>query len=143
MIDGVRFDRRALFYYLNESFGLSDDAKVRNVEIYVTVDGAKLDDNSGHVTIGFKICDKRAKYKVSGKYIYANVEGEKDDEQMDNLQSGIWCFPIVSIFAKNNKEMYEKCLRPISAYCAELRTVGVPAKGCRPSLVSEPQNVNS
>jgi hypothetical protein len=53
------------------------------------VDGAKLDDNYGHVTIRFKICDKRATHPVTGKYIiYTNAEGEKDDEHMDNLQSG-------------------------------------------------------
>jgi hypothetical protein len=93
------------------------------------VDGAKLDDNSGHVTIGYKICDKREKYPVTGKYIYTNTEGEKDDEHMDNLQSGAWCFTILSIFAKDNTETYEEYMHPISAYCEELRTVGVPEKG--------------
>jgi hypothetical protein len=108
---------RARFDYLIELFGLSDDAKVRNVKIYVTVDGAKLVDNSGHVTIEFKICDKRAKYPVTGKYIYTNAEGEKDYEHMDNLQSGARFFHIIYILAKNNKEMYEKYLRPTFTYC--------------------------
>jgi hypothetical protein len=68
------------------------------------VDGAKLDDNSGHVTIVFKICDKREKYPVTYKYIlYANAEGEKDDEHMDNVQSGAWCFPILSLFVKEQQ----------------------------------------
>jgi hypothetical protein len=44
-VDGVRFDMRALFEYPITSFGLSEDACHRNVEIYVTVDGAKLDAN--------------------------------------------------------------------------------------------------
>jgi hypothetical protein len=38
-VDGVRFDMRALFEYLLTSFGLSEDACHRNVEISVTVDG--------------------------------------------------------------------------------------------------------
>jgi hypothetical protein len=53
----------------------------------VTVDGANLDANSGHVTIGFKICDKSEKDPLTGKYIYTNAEGLKDDDHLDNLQS--------------------------------------------------------
>jgi hypothetical protein len=50
LVDGVRFNTRACFEYLIESFGLSEDAKHRNVEIAGTVDGARLDDNCQHVT---------------------------------------------------------------------------------------------
>jgi hypothetical protein len=103
MVDGIQFDMRAIFYYLIESFGLNDYTKVRNVEMYVTMDGAKLDDNSGHVTIGCKICDKRSEYPVAGKYIYANDEVHDDDEHVDKLQSGAWCFPILYILARDNK----------------------------------------
>jgi hypothetical protein len=39
-VDGFRFDMRALFEYLITSFGWSEDACHRNVEISVTVDGA-------------------------------------------------------------------------------------------------------
>jgi hypothetical protein len=70
LVDGVRFDMRALFGYLIESFGFGEDAKHRNVEIAVTVDGARLDDNCQHVTTGFKICDKLAKDPVTGKCIF-------------------------------------------------------------------------
>jgi hypothetical protein len=94
-VDGVSFDMRALFEYLITSFGLSEDVCHRNVEISVTVDGATLNAISGHVTIGFKICDKNAKDPVIGKYIYTNLEGFKDDDHLDNLQSGAWCFPIL------------------------------------------------
>jgi hypothetical protein len=106
------------------------------------VDGAKLD-NSGQVTIGFKICDKIAKYPVTGKYIYTNAKGEKDDEHIDNLQSGAWCFPIISIIVKDNKETYDKYLHPIFAYCEELHAFGVPNKGWKLCLVSEPQDMTS
>jgi hypothetical protein len=81
---------QALFEYLLPSFGLSEEACHRNVNIYVTVDGEKLDANSGHVTIGFKIYDKNAKDPVTGKYICTNLEGLKDDDHLDNLQSGAW-----------------------------------------------------
>jgi hypothetical protein len=101
-VDGVRFDMRVLFEYLITSFSLSEDACHRNVEISVTVDGAKLDVDSGHVIIGFKIRDKNSKYHVTGKYIYTNLDGLKDDNHLDNLQSGAWCFPVLSILAKDN-----------------------------------------
>jgi hypothetical protein len=143
MVDGVRFDMRALFECLITSCGLSEEACHRNVEIYVAFGGAKLDDNSGHVTAGFKICDKSAKYHVTGKNIYTNVEGLKDDDHLDNLQSGAWCFPSVSILAKDNKGMYEKYLRPIFGYCEELRAAGVPKHGWKPCIISEPQDMKS
>jgi hypothetical protein len=54
-VDGVRFDMQALFESLITPFGLSEEACHRNVEISVTVDGAKLDAKSGHVKIGFTI----------------------------------------------------------------------------------------
>jgi hypothetical protein len=142
-VDGVRFDTWALFEYLITSFGLSEDACNRNVEISITVDGAKIDANSGHVTIVFKICDKNAKYHVTVKYIYTHLDGFKDDDHLDNLQSGAWCFPILSILEKDNKGMYKKYLRPIIEYCEELITVGVPALGWKPFLVSEPQDMKS
>jgi hypothetical protein len=115
-MDGVSFDMRALFEYLLTSFGLSEEACHRNVEIHVTVGGANLDANLGHVTIGFKICDKSATDPVTGKYIYKNVEGLKDDNQLDNLKSDAWCFHIVLILEKDNKGTYEKYLHPIFEY---------------------------
>jgi hypothetical protein len=142
-VDGVRFDIRALFEYLITSFGLSEDSCHRNIEIYVTVDGAKLDENSGHVTIVFKICNKNAKDPVTGKYIHTHLEGLKDDDHVDNLQSGAWCFPILSILAKYNKGTYEKYLRPIFEYCEELRTLGVTTLGWKPFIFSEPQDMKS
>jgi hypothetical protein len=89
-VDGVRFDMGALFEYLITSFGLSEEACHGNVEISVTVDGAKVDANSGHVTIGSNICDKNANDPVTGKYICTNSEGFTDDDHLDNLQSGAW-----------------------------------------------------
>jgi hypothetical protein len=82
---------RALFQYLIELVGLSEDAKHRNVEISVTADGvSRIDDNYQHIKIGFKICDKLAKDPVTGKYMFVNGDGEKDDEHLDNIQAGTW-----------------------------------------------------
>jgi hypothetical protein len=72
-----------------------------------------------------------------------NEGEEKDDEHLDNLQSGAWCFPTLSLLAKYNNDTYEKYFRPIYQYCEELRTFGVPKNGWKPFLVSEPQNMKS
>jgi hypothetical protein len=66
-VDGVCLNMRALFEYLISSIGLSEEAYHRNVENSVTFDGATLNANSGHVTIGFEICDKKAKVPVTEK----------------------------------------------------------------------------
>jgi hypothetical protein len=55
IVDDIRFDTKQLFTYLVHHFGLSEEAKVRQVEIAFTVDRAPLDDKIGHITIGFKI----------------------------------------------------------------------------------------
>jgi hypothetical protein len=80
---------------------------------------------------------------VTGQYMYTDSEGFKDDNHLDNLQSGAWCFPILSILAKDNNGTYEKYLRPIFEYCEELRTVGGPNLGWKPFIVSEPHDMQS
>jgi hypothetical protein len=72
-----------------------------------------------------------------------NEDGDKDDEHLDNLQSGDLCFPDLSLLTKDNKDTCEKYLWPIYEYCEELRTVGVPKNGWKPFLVSEPQDMKS
>jgi hypothetical protein len=82
-VDGVSFDPQELCTYLINHFGLSDVAKRRSVKIALTVDGAPLDDHTGHVTIGFKICDKEANCPISGKYIFSELK---------NIQSSKWAY---------------------------------------------------
>jgi hypothetical protein len=64
-----------LFTYLVYHFGLSEEVKVHQVEIALTVYGAPLDDKTGHVTIGFKICDKAAGCPIT-KLLIFNEEKE-------------------------------------------------------------------
>jgi hypothetical protein len=124
VIDGTKFDMRALFAYLAKAFGLEEEANIRNVEMLITVDGAKLDPNAHHVTIGFKICDKMARDPVSGKFLFSNDEGVSDAHHLDNIQSGAWCFPIMDVVAKENKQTYDKYLRQIFEFGKELRQHG-------------------
>jgi hypothetical protein len=79
MADGVKFDIEKLFTYLVEKFHLADIALRDSIKIALTADGATLDQR--HVTIGFMICDKRARYPVSGKLIFDEAR------EKENLQS--------------------------------------------------------
>jgi hypothetical protein len=145
VIDGIKFDMRALFTYLVKAFGLEEETKIRNVEISIAVDGAKLDPNTHHVKIGFKICDKMARDPVSGKFLFSNDEGVSDDHHLDNMQSGAWCFPILAVVAKDNKQTYDKFLRPIFEFGKELRHHGFDdnGEGWLLFYASEPQDTKS
>jgi hypothetical protein len=107
IVDGIRFYTKQLFTYLVHHFGLSEEAKVRQVEISLTVDGAPLDNKIGHVTIVFKICDKAAICPITKVLIF------NEEKEGPNLQSGKFCFPVAMILAKYNKETYNKYLREI------------------------------
>jgi hypothetical protein len=60
---------------------------------------------------GFKVCDKLAQDIFTGKYMFANEDGEKDDKHLDNLQPGVGCFPALSLLAKDKKDTYERFLK--------------------------------
>jgi hypothetical protein len=58
IIDGVELDIEALFVYLIKRWDLGEIVNKRNVEIDITIDAAELDDETNHITVGFKFCDK-------------------------------------------------------------------------------------
>jgi hypothetical protein len=60
IVDGIKINVRHCFKYIIHYVGLWEEVKKRHVEIEIMVDGAPLDDKTGHITIGFKICDKDA-----------------------------------------------------------------------------------
>jgi hypothetical protein len=137
VVDGIKFNVRQLFKYIIHHFGLSDEAKIRKVEIAITVDGAPLDDKTGHITIGFKVCDKDAVDPITKKYIF------NDDDDGPNLQSGKFCFPVAMILAKDDKQTYNKYLRDIFEEVDKLRNEGVPECEWLPFDIAEPQDMKS
>jgi hypothetical protein len=104
----------------------------------ITVDGAKLEDKVHHVTIEFKICDKRACDPITGELIfYENLPyGEEG-----NMQSAEWCFRLMVIIAKDNKGTYDKHFRDFFAFCDKVRTTSI--NGWKPFLISDPQDMKS
>jgi hypothetical protein len=71
-VDGIEFNVRQFFKYIIHHLRLSDEAKIRKVEIAITVDGAPLDDKTGHITIGLKVCDKDAVDPITKK-VYSTM----------------------------------------------------------------------
>jgi hypothetical protein len=95
LVEGVKFDTKKIFTYLVGHFGLDEYAKNGSVEMAIMVDATQLDDNATHVTIGFKIVDKRARDPITKTLIYS---------ELHNMQSGQWCFLIMTILAKDSKD---------------------------------------
>jgi hypothetical protein len=138
LVDGIKFDHGKLFTYLIEKFHLGEIAKTSSVEMAITVDGATLDDHVHHVTLGFKICDARACDPVTGELLF---DQSKADGEEGNLQSASWCFPVICIIAKDDKNTYEKYFREIFEFCQKLRTESF--NGWQPFRISEPQDMKS
>jgi hypothetical protein len=112
-VEGVSLDPEELFTYPINHFGLSDTTKRRRVEICPTVDGAPLDGHTCHGTTGFKICDKEANCPISGKYIYSELK---------IIHSSKWAYPITMLLVKDNKDTYERYVRPIFEFTENMRT---------------------
>jgi hypothetical protein len=66
------------------------------VTIAITTNGAKLEENVCHVTIGFKSVDVDA------------VDPNTRKKVLRNMQSDQWCFPVMTIIAKYSKSTYKK-----------------------------------
>jgi chromosome segregation ATPase len=82
LLDGIRFDTKHLCTYLVHHFGLYEEAKVRQVEISLTVDGSPIDNKIGHITIGFKMCNKAARCPIMKLLIF------NEEKEGPNIQSG-------------------------------------------------------
>jgi hypothetical protein len=52
--------------------------------------------------------------------LFSNNAGFSGEEHPDDMQSGAWCFPILAVIAKDNKDTYEKYLRAIFEFGEEL-----------------------
>jgi hypothetical protein len=110
---------------------------VRRGKTKKTVDGAPLDDKTGHVTIGFNICNKSVIDPLMERIIF------NEHDYGPNLQSGKKCIPIVVIFARDDKKTYNDYLRSIFEHVHVLRTEGVPELGWLSFEFPEPQDMKS
>jgi hypothetical protein len=79
------------------------------------------------VTIGFKSVDNDAIDPISGK------------NELDNIQSCTWCFPIMMLIAEDDKDTYDRYLRDIFKFCDRLRTEGFDE--WKPFKIDGPQDM--
>jgi hypothetical protein len=108
LVEGVKFDTKKPFAYLVRHFRLEQYLKDGTVEMVSKVYAAKLDDNNMHGMTGVIIFDKRARDPTTNKLIYSELQ---------NMQSGMWCFPAMSLLAKDSKYTYDHFLQTIFVEC--------------------------
>jgi hypothetical protein len=65
LVEGVKFNTKKLVAYLVRHFGLEQYATYGTVEMTITVNAAKLEENATHVMIGYKIVDKQARVPIT------------------------------------------------------------------------------
>ena len=53
--EGIKFDPRKITKFLLDAYKLSGKAKITNLQMPITYDGAQLTHKTGHVTMGLKI----------------------------------------------------------------------------------------
>jgi hypothetical protein len=119
---------------LLKSLVFQKKAKNGTVTIAITIDGAKIEGKLCHVTIEFKIVDVDAFNPKTGKKV------------MRNMQSNQWCFPVMRIIAKYNKNTYKKYFDYIFDFCNEVRANGWTTKDgtqWNPFIVPDPQDMKS
>jgi hypothetical protein len=132
--DGFSFDTKALFIHLVKSFGLEGKAKQGELEMAITIDGAKLDAKINHVTWGFKLTDKDSRCPITGMLIYSELK---------NMQSDSWSFPGTTLFEDDNSKTYEQSFCDQFAFVRLLRTEGIPELGWLPCKVAEPSDMKA
>jgi hypothetical protein len=131
--DGFEFDNKSLFIHLVKSFGLEEKAKRGELEMAITIAGAKLDAKINHISWGFKLTDVDSRCPVTNKLIYSKFK---------TMQSDSWSFPGKKIFEEDNKETYELSF-PGKHIVREVRNNGIPELGWLPCAIAEPQDMKA
>jgi hypothetical protein len=115
---GFEFDIKKLFIHLSISYGPEEKAKMGEVEIAITIDGGKLDSKVAHVSFGFKLTNNYSVFPIVEQHAF---------NEMKNLQSDKWCFPLKTIFEKDNQETYEDFFGNEFSFVRCVRAIGIPS----------------
>jgi hypothetical protein len=120
----ISFDAESLLRFLLVKFGLEEVAKESSIEIAITADGAQFTNHVGHVTIGYKIIDSRARCPLTNSPLF--VEGGY--QSVDN------CFPIRTIMASENRSLFLNQFGDVYGFVKRLGTDGLPHNEKGPAL---------
>jgi hypothetical protein len=126
---GFAFNIEKLFIHLIKSYGLED---IGEVEIAITIGGAKVDLKVAHVSFGFKLTNRDSVCPIAKQNMFYELK---------NLQSDKWCYPVKTIFEKENKETYEEHFDNESSFFRHVRDLGIPALGW--FKIREPQDMKA
>jgi hypothetical protein len=132
--DGFSFDTKAFLIHIVKSFGLEGKVKQGELEMAITINGAKLDAKIKHVTWGFKLTDKDSRCPITGMLIYSELK---------NMQSDSWRFPGTTFFEDDNSKTYEQSFCDQFAFVRLLRTEGIPELGWLPCKVADPSDMKA
>jgi hypothetical protein len=113
LVDGISFDIEALLIHVIKMCGLSEKSQSTNVEIAITIDGAKFEGKWCHIKIGFKIVDVNV------------VDPNTGEKLFRNMQSDQWCIPIMYLIAKYSNSTYHKYFGDILDFKNRMRTEGL------------------
>ena len=108
------FDHKELLAFIIKHHGLHEHALAGSIEIAVTADGASLGNGQGHVTIGYKVVDKRAT-------IPHDIQTTGD---ASGFQSVNMCYPIRSVIGKETKELFRTLFHDIYSFLTEISQIG-------------------
>jgi hypothetical protein len=100
----------------------------------ITIDGAKLEGKLCHIIIGLEIVNVDAVDTSTGKGV------------LRNMQSDRWCFPVITIIAKDNNSTYKKYFDYIFDFYNKVRENGLTTKygtQWNPFIVPDPQDMKS
>jgi hypothetical protein len=131
---GFEFDTRTLFIHLVRSFGLEEQAKRGELEMAITIDGAKIDAKINHVTWGLNLTDINSRCPIRGKLIYSALKTMQSDE---------WEFPGKSVFEDDKKETYETTFCDQFDFVREVRNYGIQELVWLSCNIAEPQDMKA
>jgi len=104
------FDPLQLLAFIIKETGMHEYAKEGPIEIAITADGASLGNGIGHVTIGYKVVDKRATLPRRDK--------------TPGFQSVYLCYPIMTIIGKESAQLFRKGFGFIYTFLTKISVTG-------------------
>jgi len=93
----IQWDPQHLLSGMIKAYQLTEVAKVRPVEIHVSIDGAMLSKNWNHLTAGVKQGDSAAFCPRRQQLIYGNTDNTM-------IQSRDHCFPFIIAMVRETKK---------------------------------------
>ena len=93
--EGIRFDPQKITKFLLDAYNLSGKAKVVNLQMPITYDGAQLTHKTSHVTMGLKIADLDA----------VHPKTKLPFRHMSEMNSPENSHPLCMVVGKESKEM--------------------------------------